>query len=84
MMTTNSNTAYDDFLAVIDNLKLDFDRAYSDVSTDIEPLLCDVLGKRYQVSAKAIKRAWVAYCDRRSVGRSMLGPLNPDFESAIA
>lgn len=83
-MTTNSNTAYDDFLVVIDNLKLDFDRAYSDVSTDIEPLLCEVLARRYQVSAKAVKAAWSAYCDRRSVGRSMLGPLNPDFESAIA
>ena len=84
MMTTNLNTPYDDFLAVIDNLKLDFDRAYSDVSTDIEPLLCEVLARRYQVSSKAIKRAWLAYCDRRSVGRSMLGPFNPDFESAIA
>lgn len=77
MMTTNLNTPYDDFLAVIDNLKLDFDRAYSDVSTDIEPLLCEVLARRYQVSAKAIKRAWLVYCDRRSVGRPMLGPLNP-------
>jgi hypothetical protein len=77
MMTTNSNTAYDDFLAVVDNLKLDFDRAYSDVSTDIEPLLHEVLARRYQVSAKAVKSAWVVYCDRRSLGRSMLGPLNP-------
>jgi hypothetical protein len=84
MMTTNSNTAYDDFLGVIDNLKLDFDRAYSDVSTDIEPVLFEVLARRYGLSARAVRDAWRGYLERRRLDRPMLGPINPDFESAIA
>jgi hypothetical protein len=84
MMTTNINTAYDDFLAVIDNLKSDFDRAYSDVSTDIEPVLFEVLANRHGLSAKSVKSAWHGYLERRRLDRPMLGPFNPDFESAIA
>jgi hypothetical protein len=76
-MTTNLNTGYDDFLAVIERLKTDFDRAYSDVSTGIEPLMFEVLGNYYGLSPKAVGAAWGAYCDRRRLDRPILGPLNP-------
>ncbi len=76
-METNSSTAYDDFLAVVDKLKTDFDRGYSDVSSNIEPLFFEVLANHHGLSVKAVGAAWGAYCDRRRLDRPILGPLNP-------
>ena len=76
-MPDNSSTLspYDDFLSVVDRLKKDFDRAYSDVSSNLEPLFFETLANHYGLSAKAVGAAWRGYCDRRRIGRPMLGPL---------